>query len=251
MSNENTVTVTIDGTVCTAEKGEHILDIAQRNGIFIPHLCHHPALPGLGSCRLCVVEVNEGGRPGVVVSCVYPVSKDCEVATDNAKIKGLRANVIALLRDRAPAAVEMQGLASVHHVPANDRFSTVADEKRVLCGLCAKTCAELGAGAISTVGRGIAKKIATPYEEAAPACIGCTACAGVCPTHAIEFSDTGATRTIWGKTFELVTCAECGKPFATKEELALLGSEEPRCPDCRKKAAADVFAGAFGVRKAG
>jgi NADH dehydrogenase/NADH:ubiquinone oxidoreductase subunit G len=251
MNTQNTITVTIDVTVCTAEKGEYILDIAERTGIFIPHLCHHPALPGLGACRLCVVEVNEGGRPSVVVSCVYPVTKDCEVATDNAKIKRLRANVIALLRDRAPAAVEMQGLAYVHGVPANDRFTAVADEKCILCGLCAKACAEMGTGAISTVGRGIAKKIATPYEEASPDCIGCTACAQVCPTHAIEFSDDGKTRAIWGKTFELVTCADCGKPFATREELDHLESDETRCADCRKKAAADVFAGAFGVGKAG
>jgi ferredoxin len=145
----------------------------------------------------------------------------------------------------------MQGLAFVHDVPPNDRFTAVADEKCILCGLCAKACAEMGTGAISTVGRGIAKKIATPYEEASPDCIGCTACAQVCPTHAIEFSESGKNRTIWGKTFELVTCADCGKPFATREELTYLESDETRCADCRKKAAAHVFAGAFGVRKAG
>ena len=46
MRDEKNLTVTIDGTPCSAEKGEYILDIAERNGIFIPHLCHHPALPG-------------------------------------------------------------------------------------------------------------------------------------------------------------------------------------------------------------
>ena len=68
--------VIIDGRECLARRGEYLLDVAKRNGIFIPTLCHSDALPGQSSCRMCIVEVVEGGRSKTVASCVYPVLGD-------------------------------------------------------------------------------------------------------------------------------------------------------------------------------
>ena len=51
------VTITIDGKTLQVEQGANLLEAALQNGIYIPHLCHHPDLPDLGSCRLCIVEV--------------------------------------------------------------------------------------------------------------------------------------------------------------------------------------------------
>jgi predicted molibdopterin-dependent oxidoreductase YjgC len=53
--------ITIDGKVCEAEYGEYILDIAKRNNIHIPSLCHSDALPGQASCRVCIVDIVEKG----------------------------------------------------------------------------------------------------------------------------------------------------------------------------------------------
>ena len=50
--------ITIDGKQCSCEKGEFLLQVARRNGIYIPTLCHHEALPGQGCCRVCIVEVD-------------------------------------------------------------------------------------------------------------------------------------------------------------------------------------------------
>ena len=52
--------ITIDGKQCSCENGEFLLQVARRNGIYIPTLCHHEALPGQGCCRVCIVEVDEG-----------------------------------------------------------------------------------------------------------------------------------------------------------------------------------------------
>ena len=61
--------IKIDGKECICEKGETLLTIARRNGIFIPTLCHHDSQEeGMGACRLCIVEINERGRKSVVVS---------------------------------------------------------------------------------------------------------------------------------------------------------------------------------------
>jgi NADH dehydrogenase/NADH:ubiquinone oxidoreductase subunit G len=235
--------ITIDGKTINAEKGEFILHVAERSGIKIPTLCHHSALPGLGSCRLCIVEVNEGNGNKVVASCIYPLKRDCEVWTKSELITGERRTIISMLHDRAPEDQYLLSLCDEYDVPKTDRYIMPPHLKCVLCGRCARACAELGSGAISTVGRGTNKKVSTPYDEGAPDCIGCLSCAKVCPVNAIDVLETGDTRRIWNKTFTLMRCAQCGKPFATEEEIARLKTKLPShgavnlslCPDCRKR----------------
>ena len=52
------INVTIDGKVYSAENSATILDIAKANGIYIPTLCYLEGVSDIGSCRLCVVEVE-------------------------------------------------------------------------------------------------------------------------------------------------------------------------------------------------
>lgn len=263
--------VTINGKVYEAEKDEYVLDVCRRNRIPVPTLCNYEGLKGLGSCRLCVVEVNEGGGNKVVVSCVYPLSRDCDVFTESETIKNIRKTILSMLKTRAP---EGEGLSSLCQIYGADtvsgRFTAAkspegnSSEKRlalscVLCGLCVQACASLGSGAISTVGRGVGKKISTPFDEQSADCVGCGSCAAVCPVKAIECIETGETRSIWGKEFTLLKCASCGRAFATPEEYAFALKkaagenaapelESTLCDACRRKKSADVIAAAFGER---
>lgn len=237
--------ITIDGIVCEAEKGEMLLQIARRNHIHIPTLCHSDALPGLGSCRLCVVEILDRGRRSVVASCIYPVKNEIEVFTHSDKIKSIRKNLLMLLYARAPQDETIDRLRREYQVPDTMRFSGDKDEHCILCGLCVKACQELGSSAISTVNRGITKKVSTPYDEPSAQCIGCGSCAYVCPTNAIKIEEADGVRTIWNKEFQLVRCARCGKPFATMEQLEYnrkkLGTDhsEQLCQSCKKAVAAE------------
>ncbi len=52
----------INGVPAKAEETETILDVARREGIDIPTLCHHDTLGSDGRCRLCMVEVRKGGK---------------------------------------------------------------------------------------------------------------------------------------------------------------------------------------------
>jgi NADH dehydrogenase/NADH:ubiquinone oxidoreductase subunit G len=52
------VKVTIDGRELGAREGETVLQVAQREGIHIPALCHEPGMDAWGACRLCLVEVD-------------------------------------------------------------------------------------------------------------------------------------------------------------------------------------------------
>ena len=243
--------IIIDGKSCSCEKGEYLLQIARRNGIEIPTLCHHDSFAGQGSCRLCIVEVSERGRNKVVVSCVYPVNQECEVFTQSERIKKDRRMILTLLMKRAPDSPEIRALCEKYGAPDIPRFVSVNGSRCVMCGLCVKACKELSVGAISTVNRGVTKEIATPYHEESSVCVGCGSCAYVCPTGAIDISETEDTRTIWGKTFRLIRCKNCGTIIGTEQELLLAAKKagtEPDtlCADCRKKQMANVLCETYG-----
>lgn len=243
--------ITINGKICECEKGEYILQIARRNGIEIPTLCHHDGFSGQGACRVCIVEVVEKGRGKIVVSCIYPVEKECEVFTDSEKVRKQRGMILALLQKKAPQSEEIAQLCRQYGAPVIDRFIEEPDNRCVMCGLCVKACKELSAGAISTVNRGVAKEIATPYHEPSSTCIGCGSCAYVCPTGAIHIEQTDKERIIWGKTFKLVKCSRCGQVIGTEEEVAFAAERSDMEPDtlcdsCRKKQIADSFRMIYG-----
>ena len=245
------MTITINGTPCPCEKGEFLLQVARRNGIEIPTLCHHEAIAGQGCCRLCIVEVVERGRSRIVVSCVFPVEKECEVFTDTEKVRRERGMILRLLEKRAPDSPEIKALCEKYAAPEISRFVRADSGRCVLCGLCVKACGELSVGAISTVSRGVTKEVATPYHEPSSVCVGCGSCASVCPTGAIEMTETAETWTIWGKNFQLVRCTRCGQVIGTREDLAYAAKRSGQEPDglcsaCRQECMAGVFAQTYG-----
>ena len=245
------MTVTIDGKAVECQPGEFLLSVAERGGIHIPSLCNHDGLGGQGCCRVCIVEAETGGRRDIVAACVYPVERDCAFFTDSDRVRKLRRMVLALLRDRSPDSEKITrmcdeyGVAEYKRLAARDKGA-----KCILCGLCAKACESLGTGAISTVGRGADKKVSTPFDEPALVCVGCGSCAAVCPTGAIEIEEDASTRTIWNKEFDLAQCKRCGAAIGTAFELyrsANHAGAAPSvlCPECKKKAPADVMAKTF------
>lgn len=243
--------ITIDGKSCECEAGEFLRDVAARNGIEIPTLCHHEGLSAQGCCRVCLVEVEEGSRSKIVVSCVYPVERELTAYTDSEAARENRALVLGLLKARAPDSPEVSALHKRYGGVDFGRFQKGKDEKCVLCGLCARACEELGAGAITTAGRGVDKAVKTPFDEALD-CIGCASCAQICPTKAIAVRETADTREIWGRTFALAYCEACGKVMGTAEEIAhaqARGEVEPSalCADCRRKKISETLADTFGI----
>ncbi len=93
MSSENTIF--INGKPLTFKEGETVLEVARRNGIFIPTFCHLKGTVPTGACRVCVVEV-EGAR-NLMASCAMPASRNMVVFTESPRVVEARRFVIAML----------------------------------------------------------------------------------------------------------------------------------------------------------
>jgi predicted molibdopterin-dependent oxidoreductase YjgC len=96
------VTLTIDGKVLTAERGQTILHAARENGIYIPTLCYHPELVPFGGCRLCLVEVD--GMRGFPTSCTTPVEAGMVIRTETAQLQQERGEILSLILSEHPSS---------------------------------------------------------------------------------------------------------------------------------------------------
>jgi len=245
------MTITIDEKQYTCKPGEYILDIAKREGIKMPALCHHGGLVGQGCCRVCIVEVEQSGRRNIVTACIYPVERECKVFTNSENVIRQRKMILSLLHSLAPDSNEVSQLCKTHGAQKYERFITQQSSKCILCGLCAKACESLGTGAISMAQRGIEKVVTTPYDEPSAVCVGCASCATVCTTNAIEVSEGGGERKIWNRSFPFKYCKQCGAKIGTLAELMRsakkANAEIPElCENCRKKTIADALAETYG-----
>lgn|GEM_PF-3034047 len=62
------IKLNIDGIEVTVEEGTTILEAARQVQIKIPTLCYLKEINEIGSCRMCLVEIE--GRRGYVASCI-------------------------------------------------------------------------------------------------------------------------------------------------------------------------------------
>jgi len=93
MTTENTIS--INGNEFSYAPGETILDVARKNDIDIPTLCHLKGATPTGACRMCVVEV-EGART-LLASCATPASPNMMIETESPKVIETRKMLLQLL----------------------------------------------------------------------------------------------------------------------------------------------------------
>jgi formate dehydrogenase beta subunit len=204
-----TVTLTIDGRDIQAQKGSSILEAALSEGIYIPHLCHHPDLPPVGSCRLCVVEIKGADNP--LPSCITQVANGMKVTTKTEQLDRMRKLAMELMLSGHPQDCstcnkylncELQSLKqylTVEDLRVRKRtkpFTIIQDNplfvhdssRCVLCGRCVRACHELwGVQVLFYKKKGRESYIGTASGGTLSEsdCRFCGACAEVCPTGAI------------------------------------------------------------------
>lgn len=174
-------------------KGEFLLKYLIKSGIQIPTLCYHKDLKPTGICRLCIVEVEARGRKRIVTSCNYPVREPFVVWTHSERIKKHRRILAEMYLGRWPNVQVVRDVAEQCGVRESRFTSEITDENPkacILCGHCVRACEEFVLERIlDFAGRGIKRHLTMPFSEVDPHCVGCTSCAYVCPTGAIEIVD--------------------------------------------------------------
>ena len=212
------VNVKINGIAVSVPKGATVLEAARHAGVEIPTLCFLKEINEIGACRICMVEVSEGGRPArLVTACVYPVSEGMEVVTSSPRIEKSRKTTLQMIlstHDRKcltcvrSTNCELQKLCRDYGIEDAGKYDGLKPQyaidtsaphlvrdnnKCILCRRCVAVCKQQLVSVIGANDRGIDTHIACAFEldlDNTP-CVSCGQCTAVCPTGAlVERDDT-------------------------------------------------------------
>ncbi|MGM0606938.1 MAG: NADH-dependent [FeFe] hydrogenase, group A6 [Candidatus Muiribacteriota bacterium] len=216
MSNIN---VTIDGKKYEVPEGITVLEACKQAGINIPVLCYHPDLREVGSCRVCVVDIE--GQRLFQPSCAFRVWDGMVVNTNSKEVREARRMAVELMLSRHPqdclkcernTSCELQELAAdfgmtdvyfSNQLPAKKKEEESGiivreHEKCINCGRCLRACQEVQTvNALEFNGRGY-EKMAVPTGDKKlheTTCTYCGQCVNVCPTGALHEKDE--TGKVW------------------------------------------------------
>lgn len=204
--------VTIDGIAVSAPKGSTILDAAQLAGVDIPTLCFMKKINEIGSCRVCVVEVE--GQEALAAACNTSVFDGMVVRTATPRvIAARRSNVETMLAThrsecttcKRSGTCALQSVANSLGVADFDRDPEYAFEewdesfplqrdatKCIRCMRCVAECAKVQHCAVweasgPAANRGV--RVAGGVGIANAACALCGQCVTHCPTGALTARD--------------------------------------------------------------
>lgn len=79
MSEQQTITLEVDGQKLTAVPGQMLIEVTDAAGITVPRFCYHKKLSISASCRMCLVEVENAPKP--LPACATPVTDGMKAYT--------------------------------------------------------------------------------------------------------------------------------------------------------------------------
>jgi len=226
--------ISINGKSCEASPGENVLQVALRNGIYIPHLCYHPRTGPAGKCRACVVEVED--LPGLQTSCNLMVREGMKVITDSEVVKNAQRVVVDLalssgrhdcLSCEQNGNCELQDAAYYlgierpsyvfkrenYPIDQTSEFIYVERDKCISCGRCVAGCNQTVVNEVlNFANRGFETKVVfdNDADMGQSTCVQCGECVQLCPVGAIvDKRALGAGRPWELKKVETV-CPYCG-----------------------------------------
>ncbi|MFP4065038.1 MAG: formate dehydrogenase subunit alpha [Bacteroidales bacterium] len=230
------IRLTIDQKTIVAREGANLLQVAEDNGIRIPHLCYHRKLSPTGACRLCIVKIRD--QRGMVASCGITVKDGMEVTTSDDELEEARTYLLDYLlaehnedydgayEDEFRELCRCYGLDKKENrtFPSlwkemdypKDTSSPVLTydaAKCIRCYRCIKGCDEVqGKNVLSFTNRGISSYIVGGFDKWDESeCDGCGECIQLCPTGAIvEKPHREEIRLDQNTTKVQTTCPYCG-----------------------------------------
>lgn len=222
------VKLTIDERQVTVEEGTTILKAADAAGIKIPTLCYHKRLNPIGSCRMCLVEVEGFANP--MTACTTPVAEGIRVCTTSERLQTIRRDNLKLILVNHPlecpicdagGECELQnivyafGIETAGYVAEKKDRSTDYStplirfwpHRCIMCLRCVHGCKNITLGVIEVAGSGFGAQISPVHKER---CTSCGECLRLCPTGALTENLSQYRGRPWMGTRVKTTCTYCG-----------------------------------------
>lgn len=205
------VSIFINGKEYKAPKGENLLKYLLSIGIELPYFCYHDRLPPLGSCRLCIVMVENQGR--VIPSCTLQIQEGLKINTEHEHVKANQKYLLQAYMTRHPldcpicdkaGECDLQNYGAIYGPQRQIIPVSALDKKReehdwqsdyleyysnrcVVCYRCVRVCESLNkAKALYVEERGFDSNIVPTIRPIdTSSCDMCGMCVDVCPVGAI------------------------------------------------------------------
>jgi formate dehydrogenase major subunit len=216
----------INGHEYQFEDGISVLDACRSAGIGIPTLCHDARLKPIGSCRMCLVEVEGKSRP--VPACNTLITEGMAISTHTPALENERRMILRMLAQDHPGEAlekpfyrqarryglsdsDFNGSDEPHLVDDSHPYIHVDMSKCITCYRCVRICEEVqGQFVWQILNRGHETRIVpdSGTNLAESSCVSCGACVDTCPSGALEDKSILAHKkpTNWTRT----TCPYCG-----------------------------------------
>lgn len=199
-----TIPFTLNGREVRAYAGETILQVAEREGVEIPHLCYMDRYREVGNCRSCMVEIE--GERVLAPSCVRTPKEGMVVQSESARAVKAQKMVLELLKSDMPDTEytrtnelsnwsEWIGLGQPRFAPRAQPAPDLSHpamavnlDACIQCTRCVRACREeQGNDVIGFAFRGdhaeIVFDLGDPMGESS--CVACGECVQACPTGAL------------------------------------------------------------------
>jgi len=218
------INLTINNRAIQVEEGTTIFEAAKNHNILIPHFCYMENVHQIGSCRVCVVEVE--GAKTLMASCVTAATEGMIVNTNTERVRNVRKVIFELMLSDHPKEClscwrnqncelqELGNLIQLHEfryegakskdIIDSSSPSIVRDSSKcILCRRCVTVCNEIqGVGLMNPHHRGFSTFIGPSEDEllGESICTNCGQCVLVCPVGALKEKDS--TSVVWEALYD-------------------------------------------------
>ncbi|BEH00414.1 NADH-dependent [FeFe] hydrogenase, group A6 [Bacteroides sedimenti] len=218
------INLIINDKAVQVKEGTTIFEAAKKNHILIPHFCYMENIHKIGSCRICVVEVE--GSKNLMASCITEVAEGMIIHTNSERVRNARKVIYELMLSDHPKncltcwrnqncelqdlgnliqvdEYRYEGAKSKEYIDISSPSIVRDSSKCVLCRRCVTICNQIqGVCLMNPHHRGFSTFIGPTDDEllGESICTNCGQCVLVCPVGALKEKDS--TEQVWEALYD-------------------------------------------------